>query len=159
MAEWITDRTQEDVDRVNELHAKAAAGTWIEEEQAEWVSGMKGALNAKDLNRIASGMLELAEILGVPTLNFPKTDWAQNDYMTQNQAVYLMLSVRSIRSKCSGKSDTPTIPNSYYILGGFSLTFTTINMIEQILSDIEELAKTYVTFAGEYSCGEGQYGF
>lgn len=159
MAEWITDRTQEDVDRVNELHAKATAGTWTEEEQAEWISGMKGALNSKDMNRIAYGMRELANILGVSTSGFPKTDWTQNDYMTQNQAMHLILSVRNIRLKCSGKSDTPFISSGYYLLAGFSLTFATINMIEQILSDIEELAKTYVTFSGEYSCGEGQYGF
>lgn len=64
MATWITDRTQADVDRVKELTAKARTGTWTEEEQQEWASGMKGALSYTDYSRIESGMKELAEIVG-----------------------------------------------------------------------------------------------
>ena len=66
MATWITDRTQADVDRVKELTAKARTGTWTEEEQQEWASGMKGALSYTDYNRIESGMKELAGIVGAP---------------------------------------------------------------------------------------------
>lgn len=65
MAKWITDRTQADVDRVKELTAKARSGTWTEEEQAEWASGMKGALSYTDYARIEQGMKELADIVGV----------------------------------------------------------------------------------------------
>lgn len=66
MATWITDRTQADVDRVKELTAKARTGTWTEEEQQEWASGMKGALSYTDYNRIENGIKELAEIVGAP---------------------------------------------------------------------------------------------
>lgn len=66
MATWITDRTQTDVDRVKELTAKARTGTWTEEEQQEWASGMKGALSYTDYNRIENGIKELAEIVGAP---------------------------------------------------------------------------------------------
>ena len=64
MATWITDRTQADIDRVKEIAVKARTGTWTEEEQQEWASGMKGALSYTDYNRIESGMKELAEIVG-----------------------------------------------------------------------------------------------
>nr|DAR35931.1 MAG TPA: hypothetical protein [Caudoviricetes sp.] len=64
MATWITDRTQADVDRVKELTAKARSGTWTEEEQQEWASGMKGALSYTDYARIEQGMKELADIVG-----------------------------------------------------------------------------------------------
>lgn len=64
MAKWITDRTQADVDRVKELTAKARSGTWTEEEQKEWASGMKGALSYTDYARIEQGMKELADIVG-----------------------------------------------------------------------------------------------
>lgn len=64
MATWITDRTQADVDRVKELTAKAGTGTWTEEEQQEWASGMKGALSYTDYSRIENGMKELAETVG-----------------------------------------------------------------------------------------------
>ena len=66
MATWITDRTQADVDRVKELTAKARTGTWTEEEQQEWASGMKGALSYTDYSRIENGIKELAEIVGAP---------------------------------------------------------------------------------------------
>ena len=66
MATWITDRTQTDVDRVKELTAKARTGTWTEEEQQEWASGMKGALSYTDYSRIENGIKELAEIVGAP---------------------------------------------------------------------------------------------
>lgn len=66
MATWITDRTQADIDRVKEIAVKARTGTWTEEEQQEWASGMKGALSYTDYNRIENGIKELAEIIGAP---------------------------------------------------------------------------------------------
>lgn len=151
---WITDRTQSDVDRVKEIAAKARTGTWTEAEQAEWVAGMKGALSYTDFNRIESGVLELANILGA-SVNV-KTDWSVSEYLTASDASRWLANIESIRSKNSGSSkisqtSTPTSMDK--------LTFDTMNQIESILEDIETLAKTYVTFSGEYMTGEGQYGF
>lgn len=151
---WITDRTQSDVDRVKEIAAKARTGTWTEADQAEWVAGMKGALSYTDFNRIESGVLELANILGA-SVNV-KTDWSVSEYLTASDASRWLANIESIRSKNSGGSkisqtSTPTSMDK--------LTFDTMNQIESILDDIETLAKTYVTFSGEYMTGEGQYGF
>ena len=38
MTWWITDRTDDDVVQVKALTSKAKAGTWTEEEQAEWAT-------------------------------------------------------------------------------------------------------------------------
>lgn len=151
---WITDRTQSDVDRVKEIAAKARTDTWTEAEQAEWVAGMKGALSYTDFNRIESGVLELANILGA-SVNV-KTDWSVSGYLTTSDASRWLANIESIRSKNSGslkisQTSTPTSMDK--------LTFDTMNQIESILEDIETLAKTYVTFSGEYMTGEGQYGF
>lgn len=149
---WITDRTQSDVDRVKEIAAKARTGIWTEAEQAEWVAGMKGALSYTDFNRIESGVLELANILGA-SVNV-KTDWSVSGYLTTSDASRWLANIEAIRSKNSGSSkigQTPTSMNK--------LTFDIMNQIESILEDIETLAKTYVTFSGEYMTGEGQYGF
>lgn len=149
---WITDRTQSDVDRVKEIAAKARTDTWTEAEQAEWVAGMKGALSYTDFNRIESGVLELANILGA-SVNV-KTDWSVSGYLTESDASRWLANIESIRSKNSGSSkigQTPTSMNK--------LTFDIMNQIESILENIETLAKTYVTFSGEYMTGEGQYGF
>lgn len=149
---WITDRTQSDVDRVKEIAAKARTDTWTEAEQAEWVAGMKGALSYTDFNRIESGVLELANILGA-SVNV-KTDWSVSGYLTTSDASRWLANIESIRSKNSGSSKIGQTPTSMD-----KLTFDTMNQIESILDDIETLAKTYVTFSGEYMTGEGQYGF
>lgn len=149
---WITDRTQSDVDRVKEIAAKARTSTWTEAEQAEWVAGMKGALSYTDFNRIESGVLELANILGA-SVNV-KTDWSVSEYLTASDASRWLANIESIRSKNSGSSKIGQTPTSMD-----KLTFDTMNQIESILDDIETLAKTYVTFSGEYMTGEGQYGF
>lgn len=149
---WITDRTQSDVDRVKEIAAKARTDTWTEAEQAEWVAGTKGALSYTDFNRIESGVLELANILGA-SVNV-KTDWSVSGYLTESDASRWLANIESIRSKNSGSSKIGQTPTSMD-----KLTFDIMNQIESILEDIETLAKTYVTFSGEYVTGEGQYGF
>lgn len=152
MGQWITDRTQSDVNHVKEITAKARTGTWTETEQSEWLAGMKGALNYTDFNRIESGIQELASIVGASVS--VRTDWTADGYMKTSDAARWLSNINSIRAKCSGSSaiaDTPESMNK--------LDFLTMNQIEQILLDIETLAKTYVTFSGEYMTGDGQYGF
>ena len=99
---WITDRTQSDVDRVKEIAAKARTGTWTEAEQAEWVAGMKGALSYTDFNRIESGVLELANILGA-SVNV-KTDWSVSGYLTTSDASRWLANIEAIRSKKIGRA-------------------------------------------------------
>lgn len=152
MGQWITDRTQSDVNHVKEITEKARTGTWTKTEQSEWLAGMKGALNYTDFNRIESGIQELGSIVGVSVS--VRTDWTVDGYMKVSDAARWLSNINSIRAKCSGSSaiaDTPESMNK--------LDFSTMNQIEQILLDIETLAKTYVTFSGEYMTGEGQYGF
>lgn len=152
MARWITDRTQSDVDRVKEITAKARTGTWTKAEQSEWLAGMKGALSYTDFNRVESGIQELASIVGASVS--VRTDWTVDGYMKISDATRWLSNINSIRTKCSGPSaiaDTPESMNK--------LDFSRMNQIEQILFYIETLAKTYVTFSGEYMTGDGQYGF
>lgn len=147
---WITDRTQSDVDQVKELLSKA--GTWTEAEQEEWLAGMKGALSYTDFNRIESGIQELGSILGASVS--VRTDWAVDGYMKVSDATRWLSNINAIRAKCSGSSSLADTPGSMD-----RLNFLTMNQIEGILSNIESLAKTYVTFSGEYMTGDGQYGF
>lgn len=303
MATWITDRTQADVDRVKELTAKARTGTWTEEEQLEWASGMKGALSYTDYSRIENGIKELAEIVGAPysarivqqniqvvtaknesgdipawdtypakaeffmpltakkaglllrSLEFrvkgyvPGTmrtvlrkygsttaladkfidivrgyndvvldmgsialekgveyqlyfaasnnfyppsvqpswvaandcidiahgsayygddrklifsgtvgltvpvevGWAINDYLTIADATRWINNVKSIRSKCSGKSSTPETPEA------LSYHFAVINQVEKVLSDIEAIAKDHLLYCSDTICGGEPY--
>lgn len=56
----ITNRTQSDVDRVKYLAKRIRTGIVTEAEYAEYLSGMKGAYNASDLNRVCAVAEELA---------------------------------------------------------------------------------------------------
>lgn len=152
MSVWITDRSQGDIDHLKLIYSKAANGTWTDEEKAEWISGMKGALDYRDFSRIESGISELASLLGADV--DVKTDWNINGYLTTSDATRWLSNIESIRSRNSGDAKTAPTPTSMDRLG-----FETMNQLESILSDIESIAKTYVTFSGEYMTGEGQYGF
>lgn len=58
----ITDRTQSDVDRVKYLAQRLKNGTVTDEERAEYLTDLKGAYNATDLNRITEAMVYLKEL-------------------------------------------------------------------------------------------------
>lgn len=158
MATWITDRTQEDVDRVNIVKAQiisAYAGTEIIDPalMTEWNAGMKGALSYTDFNRIESGMAEIAEELDV-TLDL-KTEWTASQCFTVSDGQRWINNINALRAECDGYSDTPETPKSMNWL-----TFQIMNRIEKILSDIESKANSAdASFAGEIMTGEDYYGF
>lgn len=150
MAIWITDRTQSDVDRVNELHDKANVGTWTEEEKIEWAAGMKGALSYMDYNRIESGVSELAATLGAPVSI--KTNWTVEGYMTTSDASRWLSNVSNIRAKCSGPGGLPNTPTSMD-----KLAYKTMNEIEEILAKIERIANDHLLYCDEPICGGEPY--
>lgn len=152
MSVWITDRIQGDIEHLKLIYSKATNGTWTDEEKAEWISGMKGAIDYRDFSRIEAGISELASLLGASV--DVKTDWGVNGYLTASDASRWLSNIESIRMKNSGSTQIATTPTSMN-----RLSFETMNQIESILANIEFLAKTYVTFSGEYMTGEGQYGF
>lgn len=145
MSNWITDRTQSDVNRVKEITEKAKTGTWSEDEQQEWFSGMKGALSYLDYNRIESGIQEIADVLKAHVS--VKTDWTKNGYMTTADSTRWINNVRILRERCNAYSSTPSTPQNLN-----DLYFSTINQFEQILLDVETLANDYLLYCSEPFC-------
>lgn len=158
MARWITDRTQEDVDRVSIVKERMirfyAGGESINPAlKAEWDAGMKGALSYTDFNRIESGMAEIAEELNV-SLEL-KTEWTASQYFTVSDGQRWINNINALRAECNGYSDTPETPKSMNWLD-----YQTMNKIEKILSDIESRANgVNASFSGEIMTGEDYYGF
>lgn len=150
MTRWITDRTNDDVAQVKAFALKAKAGTWTEKEQAEWAAGMKGALSYMDYNRIESGIQEIASILNASVS--VKTDWNVNGYLTVSDASRWLSNIRTIRSLCSGKNDTPETPTSLNYTH-----YTIINQVEEILLDIETIANNHLIYCSEPVCGGEPY--
>ena len=77
--------------------------------------------------------------------------WAINDYLTIADAIRWIDNVKSIRSKCSGKSSTPETPEA------LSYHFVVINQIEKVLSDIEAMAKDHLLYCSDTICGGEPY--
>lgn len=141
----ITDRTQADVDRVKELSAKGWAGM-TPDEQAEWRSGLKGAYNYSDLNRVELAANEISEGLGMVMTT--KLNWSPWDVPTHSDMARYLSNIRAIREMCPNKDDLPILPSSLH-----GMTYTTANAIEIILEAAEDYAQRSYR-CSELFCGE-----
>lgn len=150
----ITDRTQDDVNRVKELLAKGWANMTADE-QAEWSAGIKGAYNNSDINRVQSAVRYLRDRLeevGYSVIIPEARTWTQDDAPTQADMQQYLDDVRAIRSVFTLLNTTPNVPNSMA-----RLTFTRANDIEQILFDVDRLLSNMVAsfvYSGEFYGGE-----
>ena len=151
----ITDRTQADAERVKELAAKGFAAMTADE-RAEWLTGVKGAYNAADLNRVGTALNylagRLASICGKNITWTAKTDWAVTDIITASQAETYRQQIQDIRDALTYPAGTPDAPE----LG--RLTYTGANDIERILTLCEELIDNITTafrYTGAAECATG----
>lgn len=74
---WIPpvfDRTSEDVLKV-QSYETIEFKYLTEEQKAEWLSGLKGAWNYKDLSRIENDTEFLADIYGIKNMNYEATPY------------------------------------------------------------------------------------
>lgn len=123
----ITDRTQADVNLVLE-YGSIGYNNLTPEQKAVWNAGMKGALNASDLNRIENNIKFLASSLELYNLNI-KTDWQMSDVPRNNDFNRILSNLNAVKDKARERFSinlpgTPSLP-----LNGFEK----INDIENIL--------------------------
>ena len=141
----ITNRTQADVDRVKEFTARGWANL-TEDEKDEWRSGMKGAYNATDLNRVETAVEKLAARLGIEVT--VKKTWSTVVMPTTEDMTRYLDNIRALRKSCVILPTTPAVPATMT-----GLTYIKANDIEQILTDIELVLDAQVR-CGEVFCGE-----
>lgn len=173
----ITDRTQSDVNRWALLHKKGWK-SMTDEEKEEWLSGMKGAYNALDLNRVGgafahvsdfavallNALLEYEAQKGVAdasifrpyekadaTVN-PKTNWVMKDIPTPAQENQYLNNVEILRSLLPLPDTLPTIPEDLE-----DLSYTEANDIETILMAVYDalvafwaLSEERIDYIGDY---------
>ncbi|MBQ8263445.1 MAG: hypothetical protein IJY96_01565 [Oscillospiraceae bacterium] len=157
---FITDRTAEDVSHAERL-AKIAYQNMTEAERSEWDSGMKGAYNAVDLNRVESAVSYLAYVLqelpdeliehaaskGVVWEDFyaapydartisveTKTDWLVSDMPTPAEMERYLDNVAFLRSVLDYATDE--LPASME-----GLTWDGANAIERALENLDAAIK------------------
>ena len=97
MSEWITpinNRTQEDVDKVK-MYDELGYENLDTSQQQEWISGMIGALNATDMNRIENNISYINELLSVRG-ETSKTDWTMLDIFGEQDAKRIIVQIKSL---------------------------------------------------------------
>lgn len=133
----IFDRTQSDVDRAAYLSRLWVNGTFTgtTTELSEWVSDLKGAYNASDLNRVGSAVEYLTDTLysmgyNVPTV--PKDNWTETDIPMQSQMDIYINNIQLLRDILPYVApDAPDAPEN--------LTYEQANNIEEILYILESV--------------------
>lgn len=152
----ITDRTQADADRVNELAAKGFKAMTADE-RAEWLAGMKGSYNAADMNRVGTALNYLAGRLGsICGRSIPwtaRTDWADTDDGAVSQTETYRQQIQDIRDALAYPAGTPDAPPQMK-----RLTYTGANDIERILALCEELIDNITKafrYTGAAECATG----
>ena len=148
----ITDRTSTDTSRRAALRAKIKDRTATSAEWSEWLSPLKGAYNAADLNRVGQAIQYLADLLnsyGYSATISPKTDWAISDIPRAADVTQYIADLNTLKNAFYGTTELPDSMNN--------LTVTAANNIEKLLLEIEDyitnMAAAFV-YSGEVYSGE-----
>jgi hypothetical protein len=141
----ITNRTKQDVNHVKELNYKLIHGTMTQDEKAEWLTDLKGALNLSDLRRIKNN-IELLNIV----LELNLTISAIPEIPDENYYSELLTNVQSIYNTNIHYRATPRTPQQPLNL------YTKWNDIEKILEDTYNvLNNNFFYYCGDdYYCGD-----
>lgn len=141
--EPVVDRKEEDIQHIRELLHLGMAGM-NPEQLAEYMAGMKGALNKTDLERVENNiqiMLDVLEIEANSNVgNVPALP-------TEEYFEVLLSNVEAIRGAYCIHQTTPVTPSMPLN------TWQKWNEVEQILYDVHEILCNNF----HYYCGEGLY--
>lgn len=125
--EAVTDRSQSDVYRVLEL-LKKGWKDFSDSEKQEWSAGMKGSLNASDLERVQNNIKLLSDVL---ELNLAVSEVPE--FPTVSLFNEIRENTGKIRNAYCIHSTTPIVPNEPLN------TFEKWNDIERILDDVYKI--------------------
>ena len=139
--EPVTDRTQNDVNRVKELKAKGW-DNMTSDEQEEWVHGLKGSMNYSDFMRVRNNILLLSDVLGLGIELEEPPNFVAIDYVKRIREY-----VDTIRNAYVTHFDTPVTPNNPIN------TYDKWNKLEYIMQDVYEI----LTGNFFHYCGDGLY--
>lgn len=151
--ELITDRTLADTEKVKILNMRDFSALTVEE-KTEYLSGLKGAYNASDLNRVGLAYEFIVNLLAemgysVPGYVTSKTDWVNTDIPTIQQCEQYINNVSAIRTRLDLIMELPEDMRF--------LTYEEANQIERLLVAAQDLLNrimaTYV-YCGQPYCGQ-----
>lgn len=137
--EWIppvTDRTQKDVEHAREL-LTVGWSNLTAEQQAEYMAGLKGCINAVDLARIENNIQILLDVLELQ--NTSHVD-AVPELPTESYFADMRDNITAIRTAYFVHKDTPEVPELPFN------TWQDYNAIEQILNDVYEVVNAQFNY-------------
>lgn len=154
MLNLVYDRTADDVAEALRLTEKAFAGTLTDEEKTVWLTGMKGAYSAADMNRVAAAVSTLSSLLNAA--GYKNEISAQNfvegeDSTDEKYSVYLA-NVQRLRDAYYTLAETGALPKPEDKLG-----YQGANTIEKVLADIDLLVgcmKSSYRRCGTFAAGQ-----
>lgn len=156
----IYDRTQSDIDHARELNRKLSSGTATEAERAEWDAGVKGALNAADLNRIETQTAFLRgrlEGYGYSVALSCKTDWQEGAFPAAAELGRIRENINALQAGFYSLPDWREIARKYLPGGQEALDAEILNAEEWDLHAlgvwVDRMAAAFV-YSGEIFSGE-----
>lgn len=121
----ITDRTILDIDKLQE-YDEIGYKNLTTEQKNEWLSGMKGALNSSDLNRIESNQQYIFTLLSNQYILTFKTNWLMTDFVEDSDENRILMNLKTLMQPFNFEEE-PQVPEK-------SLNyFEKINQIENII--------------------------
>ena len=151
----IFDRSQTDVEHANALVLKMQSGeTLTEEEQTEYMAGLKGRYNVSDINRVNGAVRYVYGILS--SLGYIATisavDISQGDIVTETYVTTYINNIRNLYNVFVHFDTTPEPPTM-----DDWIDYLTANNIEKILTDLNDLAERIVAsvrYSNTFYAGE-----
>lgn len=128
----IYDRVIGDIEKVRQYELRGYDDL-IPSEKTEWKAGLKGALNASDVNRIENNLKFLAESLQISGLTF-KTNWTYSDILVRSHQRRILNNFESIKSKYIFEHDPGRISPP---LNGYQK----VNTLEKAILDMYDAYK------------------
>ena len=135
MENLVYNRTAEDVSAAKEIIKRIASGTASAEDVSAFLSGLKGAYTAEDMNRVGAAYADASAMLGDVGISAPvlaKTDWSENDMQFEGDwdarfSEYIQ-NIKTVRAAIGFFPNTPEAPDDV-------ANFKDANDIEKILYD------------------------
>lgn len=121
----ITDRSILDIQKLQE-YDEIGYKNLTTEQKNEWLSGMKGALNSSDLNRIESNQQYILNLLSNQYILTFKTNWLMTDFVEDSDENRILMNLKTLMQPFNFEEEpqVPEKPLNY---------FEKINQIESII--------------------------
>lgn len=121
----ITDRSILDIQKLQE-YDEIGYKNLTTEQKNEWLSGMKGALNSSDLNRIESNQQYIFTLLSNQYILTFKTNWLMTEFVEDSDENRILMNLKTLMQPFDFNEQTvvPDEPLNY---------FEKINQIENII--------------------------